>query len=194
MKHGIAGLLLLVMMAGLTACGLSPQQANPEPRLSGQLAKVAQGQPVGVGISDARASSVLGYRGGLYDGANELTVQGNTFLPRLQAETEAGLRMRGFDIVPKSQAPALFDLQVTKLTYSVTEGRTVMSEAHLTATYMVRLSKNGRHYEGSYTAELSKKFVKPLSDKANSRLVSMVMSDALQRVFEDRAVSDFLAQ
>ncbi len=184
----------LAMVAVLAGCGLSPQQAQPEPRLSGQLRAVAQGQRVSVSIGDARTSQVLGYRGGLYEESNALTVQGNSFLPRLQAETEAGLRMRGFNIAPQGQAPATFDLQVTGLTYSVVESRTVMGEVELSATYQVRLRKDGRNYEGSYTAKLGKKFVKPPTDAANNRLVSMVMSDALQRVFQDPGISDFLAR
>lgn len=185
---------VIALLAGMVGCGLSPQLATPEPRLSGQLAPVAQGQRVSVHVSDGRSSPVLGNRGGLYDGTNALSVEGRSFLPRLQAEAEAGLRMRGFSIVPQGQAPATFDLQVTGLTYAVADGRTVMSEVKLTATYQVRLRKEGRTYEGSYTAKLNKKFVKSPSDKANEQLVSMVMSDALQRVFADRGISDFLVR
>ena len=187
-------LAVMALLGSLVACGLSPQQVAPEPRLSGRLAPVAQGQAVSVHISDARSSPVLGSRGGLYDGTNALSVEGRSFLPRLRAETEAGLRMRGFNILPQGQAPAVFDLQVTGLTYAVAEGRTVLGEVQLTATYLVRLRKDGRNYEGSYTAKLKKKFVKPPTDNANDRLVSMVMSDALQRVFDDAGISRFLAQ
>lgn len=195
MQYAISRALAAVaMLAVLAGCGLSPQLAKPEPRLSGQLAAVAQGQAVSVQVSDGRSNPVLGRRGGLYEDTNALSVEGSSFLPRLQAETEAGLRMRGFSIVPQSQAPAAFDLQVTGLTYAVAEGRTLMSEVQLSATYLVRLRKDGRNYEGSYTAKLKKKFVKPLTDKANDHLVSMAMSDALQRVFEDKGISDFLVR
>ncbi len=195
MHYAITRILAVVAMLGsLAACGLSPQLASPEPRLSGQLTPVAQGQTVSVHVSDGRSSPVLGSRGGLYEGSNDLSVEGRSFLPRLQAETEAGLRMRGFNIVPQGQAPAVFDLQVTGLTYAVGEGRTVMSEVQLTATYLVRLRKDGRNYEGSYTAKLKKKFVKPPTDRTNDQLVSTIMSDALQRVFDDPGISQFLAR
>jgi uncharacterized lipoprotein len=194
MQQWIMRGLALVMLAGLTACGLSPQKAAPEPRLSGTLAQVAQGQKVSVSVRDTRSSPALGSRGGLYGDTNFLRVEGSSFVPRLQAETEAGLRMRGFDIVPQGQAPASFDLQVVGLTYSVAKGRTVMSEVLLTATYQLRLRKDGRNYEGVYTAELKKKFLKPLSDEANNQLLSTVMSDALQRIFADRGVTEFLVK
>lgn len=195
MRHQIIKILsVMLVLGGLTACGLSPQQAKPEPRLSGQLAQVAQGQRVSVQVSDSRTSPVLGRRGGLYGDSNELSVPGRVFLPRLRAETEAGLRMRGFDIASADQAPAVFDLRVAELTYAVAEGRTVMSEVSLSATYVVRLRKEGRNYEGSYTAKLKKKFVKPPTDAANDRLISIVMSDALQRVFADQGITDFLTR
>ena len=195
MRQQITRVLTVMLLTGaLAACGLSPQQASPEPRLSGQLARVVQGQRVSVQVSDVRTSPVLGLRGGLYGDSNELSVPGQVFIPRLRAETEAGLRMRGFDVVPAGQTLAAFDLQVAGLTYSVAEGRTVLGEVQLSATYVVRLRKDGRHYEGSYTAKLKKKFVKPPTDAANDRLISMVMSDALQRVFADQGISDFLAR
>ena len=68
----VAGLFML----GLSGCGLSPQQLYPEPRITGQLERVANGQTVSVAVDDHRTTSVIGHRGGLYAESNTLTVEG----------------------------------------------------------------------------------------------------------------------
>ena len=52
--------LAVVASVGLVGCGLSPQYLTPEPRFTGQLMKVGQGQPVVVRVSDARTSQIIG--------------------------------------------------------------------------------------------------------------------------------------
>lgn len=181
-----------VLVLGLTACGLSPQQLYPEPRLSGPLERVASGQSITVVVDDQRPKTVVGYRGGLYAETNALTVEGRTVFPRLQAETEAALRMRGFIPVPQGQSNTQFRLSIADLSYAVHEERTVASKVMLTAVLAVEATKNGKTYRARYTANLEKGFVKPPTDAANNRLMSMVMSDALERVFQDQGLTQFL--
>lgn len=194
LRHSLRLTLILNVVLLLSACGLSPQQVYPEPRLSGTLAPVGQGQTVNVQVKDQRTSTVIGTRGGLYDQTNALTVVGKTVLPRLQAETEAGLRMQGFTPVPAGQAASEFTLALVELTYGVAEGRSAFGEAQLSASYRVNLRKAGHSYQGEYTAKLKKGFIKTPSDAANNELVTQVMSDALQRVFQDPGIARFLAE
>ena len=86
----------IIVSVSLVGCGLSPQYLTPEPRFSGQLVAVGQGQPVVVRVSDARSNPVIGTRGGLYAQSSAITVNSKAFLPRLQAETDAAVRMLGF--------------------------------------------------------------------------------------------------
>lgn len=194
MKKRLLSLLGLgSLLMALTACGLSPQQLYPEPRISGQLERVASGQTVSVTVDDQRASTVIGYRGGLYADTNALTVEGKTVFPRLQAETEAALRMRGFIPVPQGQAASQLRLSIVELDYAVGEDRTVASKLYLKTVLAVEVSKGGQIYRGRYAANLEKGFVKPPTDAANNRLVSLVMSEALERAFRDEGLMRFMA-
>src|SRR5690554_686295 len=111
----------LLVFTLLSACGLSPQQLQPEPRLSGQLEKVANGQTVAVAVEDRRESNLVGYRGGIYSQTNALTLEGATVFPRLQAEMEVGLRMRGFEIARREQASNDLRLIISELEYAVAD-------------------------------------------------------------------------
>lgn len=192
MKQRLARLLTVAVLAGgLVACGLSPQQVQPVPRLEGRLPAVAQGQAVAVSVQDKRSSPVLGTRGGLYEN-NQLTAAPATLERGLREEAEAALRMQGF--VPQAGAGRQLDVQLTHLNYEVVEGRTVFGEVRLTASLHVNLRKPGADYQAEYVARLSKGFVKAPSAQTNDGLVSQVLTDALQRLFEDPAVAEFLAR
>lgn len=188
-----SGLLAALLMAGvLTGCGLSPQQLQPEPRLSGQLEQVANGQTVVVSIEDQRESNVLGYRGGMYAETNALTLEGATVFPRLQAEMEVGLRMRGFNIATPEQARNDLRLIISEAEYSVAEDRTFASKVELRLVMTVEVKNGTQIFRGRYTETLSKPFAKAPSDKGNNQLVSEVMSTALERIFADDDLLAFL--
>ena len=101
--------------------------------------------------------------------------------------------MRGFIPVPQGQAGSQLRLSIADLKYSVVEDRTVASKVQLTAVLAVEVHKEGQVYRGRYTANLDKGFVKPPTDSANNRLISWVMSDALERVFKDKGLLQFMA-
>lgn len=193
-QTSIKFLLLSAFFAALTACGLSPQQVQPEPRLSGQLEQVANGQTFSLRLDDLRESQVIGYRGGIYAETNALQVNGADVFPRLQAETEAGMRMRGFAPVPAGQGQSSMRLSIAELHYEVNKDRTVASKVSLKAVLQVEVQKADQVYRGLYTANLDKGFVKPPTDKANQRLVSWVIGDALERVLHDDGLLQFMAR
>lgn len=184
-------LLVAAVLVGLSACGLSPQQVHPEPRLEGRYPVVAQGQQVQLALRDSRPSPVLGNRGGVYAN-NPLTAESQAVLPRLQSEMEAGLRLQGFQ--PALAASRVLDIQLSKLSYQVAEGRTAFGEVNLEAVLQVHLRKEGANYRAEYVARLNKGFVKAPSVEANNQLVGQVLADVMQRLFEDQAAMAFLAR
>src|SRR5690554_1913794 len=136
---------IAVLMTGvLTGCGLSPQYLQPEPRFSGQLVTVGTGQPVTVQVTDGRSSTVLGTRGGLYADSSAIRVNKDAFLPRLQAETDAAVRMLGFTPMPKGVNNAQLNLQLVQLSYSVVEKNAFSKEAQLEAVYSLEVKNAGR--------------------------------------------------
>lgn len=91
----VFGLFTLCALT-LTGCALSPQQLDPNPKLTGTINPVGQGQPVVVRVVDGRSSPALGTRGGLYPETSSIIVPADKLLPKLQAQTEAAVRLLGF--------------------------------------------------------------------------------------------------
>lgn len=184
-----------LVMAGLLAgCGLSPQYLKPEPRFTGQLATVGQGQQVTVQVSDARPSEVIGTRGGLYADSSAIRVSKAVFLPRLQAEADAAVRMMGFTPMPQGADNAQLNLQLVKLSYRASEKNPLSKEAQLEAVYSLEVKNGSRRYNGRYAATLTQGYVKAPNEQVNNQWVSQVLSEGLQRVFNDPAIGQLLAE
>lgn len=193
LRHLFASAAVIVSLS-LVGCGLSPQYLTPEPRFNGQLARVGQGQPVVVRVSDARASQVIGTRGGLYAQSSAITVNSQGFLPRLQAETDAAVRMLGFTPMQQGSGEAQLNLKLVELSYKAAEEGGLIKEAQLNAVYALKVQNGTRRYNGRYAANLSQGYAKSPNEQTNTQLVSKVLSEGLQRVFNDAAIGQLLAQ
>ena len=184
----------IIVSVSLVGCGLSPQYLTPEPRFSGQLVAVGQGQPVVVRVSDARSNPVIGTRGGLYAQSSAITVNSKAFLPRLQAETDAAVRMLGFTPMQQGAGEAQLNLKLVELSYKATDGNGVIKEAQLSAVYALEVQNGTRRYNGRYAANLTQGYAKAPNELTNTKFVSKVLSEGLQRVFNDPAIGQLLAQ
>ncbi len=193
LRYALVG-TVVVLTGILAGCGLSPQHLKPEPRFTGQMAAVGQGQQVTVQVSDARASAILGTRGGLYADSSAISVSGPDVLPRLQAESDAAVRMLGFTPVAQGSDNPQLTLKLTELSYKAVEKNAVAKEANLQAVYVLEVQNGSRRYNGRYAATLTQGYAKAPNEQTNNQWVSQVLSEGLQRVFKDPAIGQLLAQ
>lgn len=186
--------LAVIASVSLVGCGLSPQYLTPEPRFTGQLRAVGQGQPVVVRVSDARSTQVIGTRGGLYAQSSAITVNSQAFLPRLQAETDAAVRMLGFTPMQQGSGEAQLNLKLVELSYKAVEDGGLIKDAQLHAVYALEVQNGTQRYNGRYAANVTQGYAKAPNEQTNNKLVSKVLSEGLQRVFNDPAIAPLLAQ
>ncbi|BBP85398.1 YajG family lipoprotein [Pseudomonas sp. No.21] len=189
---------LLGLLAGLSltlvGCALSPQQLSPQPKLTGPLTPVGQGQPVVVRVADGRSSPILGTRGGLYADTSNITVQGQDILPRLQTEAEAAVRLLGFTPSPNAFNAPQLTLTLADLKYQSPKEGVYVTKADISATFRVDVQNASRRYSGRYSASLAQQFGTAPNQETNTKLVSGVLSDALTRAFKDPTIGQMLAQ
>ncbi|EXF45848.1 putative lipoprotein [Pseudomonas sp. BAY1663] len=186
--------LVTVLGVSLVGCAHSPQQLDPSPKLGGTINPVGQGQPVVVRVVDGRASPTLGTRGGLYPETSAVIVPSEKIIPKLQAQTEAAVRLLGFTPSPNAYNAPQLTLTLAELKYQSPKEGLYVTEANIGATLRVEVQNSGKRYNGRYGASLNQRFGMAPNEQTNTKLVSDVLSDALTRVFRDESIGRLLAE
>lgn len=194
MLHRLLITLLAVASLSLAGCVHSPQQLSPEPMLNTQLQAVGHGQPVVVRLVDGRPSPVLGTRGGLYPETSTISVSGQQLMPKLQAQAEAAVRLLGYTPSANAYNAPQLTLTLSDLKYQSPKDGLYVTEATISATFSVDAQNGGRRYNGHYSASLDQHFGMAPNQQTNTKLVSDVLSDALERVFKDPTIGKVLGQ
>lgn len=186
--------LFAVSALALGGCAHSPQLLDPSPKITGTINPVGQGQPVVVRVVDARPSPTLGTRGGLYPETSAVSVPKEKILPKLQAQTEAAVRLLGFTPSANAYNAPQLTLTLAELKYQSPKKGVYVTEADIGATLRVDVENGGRRYNGRYGASLNQRFGMAPNEQTNTKLVGDVLSDALNRVFRDQNIGQLLAQ
>ena len=186
--------LVTVLGMSLVGCAHSPQQLDPNPKLNGTINPVGQGQPVVVRVVDARPSPTLGTRGGLYPETSAVIVPSAKVIPKLQAQTEAAVRLLGFTPSPNAYNAPQLTLTLAELKYQSPKEGLYVTEANIGATLKVEVQNAGKRYNGRYGASLNQRFGMAPNEQTYTKLVSDVLSDALSRVFRDDNIGRLLAE
>ena len=186
--------LVTVLGMSLVGCAHSPQQLDPNPKLNGTINPVGQGQPVVVRVVDARPSPTLGTRGGLYPETSAVIVPSAKVIPKLQAQTEAAVRLLGFTPSPNAYNAPQLTLTLAELKYQSPKEGLYVTEANIGTTLKVEVQNAGKRYNGRYGASLNQRFGMAPNEQTNTKLVSDVLSDALTRVFRDDNIGRLLAE
>ncbi|HAQ74654.1 MAG TPA: hypothetical protein DCR66_11940 [Pseudomonas sp.] len=183
-----------VCVLALAGCAHSPQQLDPSPKLTSEISPVGQGQQVAVRVVDGRSSPTLGTRGGLYPETSAVSVPGAKLLPKLQAQSEAAVRLLGFTPSANAYNAPQLTLTLADLKYQSPKEGLYVTEANIGATLRVEVQNGGRRYTGRYGATLNQRFGMAPNEQTNTKLVSDVLSDALTRVFKDQNIGQLLAE
>lgn len=194
MLHRVLLSLIAAASLALTGCALSPQQLNPDPVFKGPLTAVGQGQPVVVKVVDGRPSTSLGTRGGLYSETSSLTVRSEDVIPKLQLQAETAVRLLGFTPSANAYNAPQLTLTLAELKYQSPKEGVYVTEADIGATFRVDVQNSVRRYSGRYDASLNQRFGMAPNQATNTKLVSDVLSDALNRVFKDPTIGQTLNQ
>lgn len=182
----------LIAGLSLTGCANSPQVLRLQPAITAQLTPVGQGQAVSVRVVDGRSSPVLGSRGGLYAETSTVSVDSQDLVARLQGQAETAVRLLGFTPGAGAYGAPQLVLTVESLKYQTPQGSYV-TEASINTTLRADVQNSARRYSGRYSANLNQRFGMAPNEETNVKLISDVVSDALNRTFKDPEVSNILS-
>ncbi|MDQ7732784.1 YajG family lipoprotein [Halomonas sp. SpR1] len=189
----ISGVLLA--SAWLAGCA-SPQYLQLSPQRSAQVPQVGSGQQVTVIAQDGRESDIIGNRAGGGMSTAHITVSSHELIPRLQEEAERAVRDMGFSpTTEQAQGRPSLTLELASLNYARGDsGQPLVDEARLEGVFRAIAQNKGTTYTGTYTSRRTQGYaLKPDAD-SNTRMLSDLVSDGLNRVFSDPELGRLLAR
>lgn len=181
----------LLILAGCQ----NPQYLQVEPKLTQNVPRVGSGQSVTVNVVDGRESDVLGTRDGVAMSTSTITVEAYTLIPQLQAQAEAALTQMGFSPTTQSTEgrPSL-TLTLTQLDYQEADAQLILDEAQLIARMRAVVENRNTIYTGKYTSKRTQSYALTPNSEKNTKMVSELLSDVLNRTFSDPQISNLLAR
>lgn len=189
----ISGVLLA--SAWLVGCA-SPQYLQLNPERSADVPQVGSGQQVTVIAQDGRESDIIGNRAGGGMSTAHITVSSHELIPRLQEEAERAVRDMGFSpTTEQAQGRPSLTLELASLNYGRGDsGQPMVDEARLEGVLRAIAQNKGTTYTGTYTSRRTQGYaVRPGSD-SNTRMLSDLLSDAMNRAFSDPELGRLLAR
>ena len=175
----------------ITGCAWKHQEARL--KLGPQIApsSVGNGTSVAVRVLDKRPTAILGYRGMDSKGAEITTDQD---LPALfEEKLLEGLARKGFKSLRAGDPSVpLVTVEILQIEYT-TAMDFWKGSVNVVAVLRVFTSKNGLHFDQSYTATQKERSAEAPSAKRNDIQINAALSTVVQRVFEDERLMIFLA-
>jgi len=183
--------LLMLFAAGLSlilnGCALSPQKLSPRPEVdTTKLSLQTQAKPIRLVMVDGRSAQEIGTRGGIYGNSSYITLPTNDILPTLKNQVDRGLRLLGFVPSEDRSAPVL-TVTLALVDYQVVRTG-VNAESSVRASLSAHVENRTRRYDGIYTATVTRGFPNSPDKRSNNQLLTQVLSDALDRMFDDKAI------
>jgi uncharacterized lipoprotein len=189
----ISGILLA--SAWLAGCA-SPQYLQLSPERTAQVPQMGSGQQVTVIAQDGRESDVIGNRAGGGMSTARITVSSHELIPRLQQEAERAVSEMGFTpTTEQAEGRPSLTLELASLNYARGDsGQPLVDEARLEGVFRAIAKNQGTTYTGTYTSRRTQGYaLKPDAD-SNTRMLSDLLSDGMNRAFSDPELGQLLAR
>jgi len=184
-----------LLLALLTACAQSPQILSVSPKVSGGFPHTGNGQAVSLEVVDGRKSNVIGTRSGTVSATSTITVEANDVMPKIRAQAENALRSMGFNPTSQNGGGPSLTLTLTELDYTRgTAEQPLLGASQLQAIMQAEVANGGNTYTGRYTAKRSQSYALKPDWDTNNRMVSELLSNALDRTFRDQQLANLLAR
>jgi uncharacterized lipoprotein YajG len=192
MQIVIRGLMVVALALTAGGCAWVRQTATLKPEPSIAASQLGKGVQVAVRAIDRRPSMTIGYRG--MDSKNAAITTDQDVAAVFRQAVIDGLQRQGFDALPYQGEPGrLLTVEVRRIDYT-TDMEFWKGTAKVQAELVAWTIKDGARFEQIYFAERSETIVEAPGAKTNERLINSAITAALQKLFDDRRLMNYLAE
>ncbi|MGH8603075.1 MAG: YajG family lipoprotein [Gammaproteobacteria bacterium] len=184
--------VMLLGIALIAACALSPQEIDVLPVIDVNENRIARGQRVFLQVADSRKDPSFGARGGVYAETSFIKPRGDLALTVRNAVAGV-LRRYGFDLATQAEGAAVkFTVDIESIRY-LPSGDPVVRHVDTESSLNALCNNGANRFESRYQARLGKDVLKPPSAKENESLINAVLSKGLQAMMSDQGLLDCLS-
>lgn len=182
-----------LLMALLTGCAFTPQEANLDPTISVMPSQEGQGVTVSVNVVDERPSKSLGHRGSGYGKGAEITATRDLDVVVYDKIT-AALRTKGFTVTDAGvESPVSLKIEVRLLEYTTSVGFWT-GGVHVNGALKAIATNDGEVYERMYRSDDEERVVFVPDASSNEKMINESLSFLLNQVIGDNALIGHLAK
>lgn len=190
MLKGIAFGFVCLMMTG---CAFHAQKATLSPTLSVTSSAIGAGRDISLKVDDERPSTSLGHRGTAYGAAAEITTD-QDLAALIRNKVAEGLTNEGYHVVNVGEGHGMqLGLQLRELKYTTSTGFWT-GGIQVDGALKARVSDGNGIYEKLYRSDKKKRVIVVPTAGKNQEWLNSALSDLLRQVFDDPAMSSFLAR
>ena len=187
-------MILVCLLAVLSACALSPQTVTIEPALQVEQAQaIGQGRTLALEVVDSRPSAIIGKRGGVYPETSSISTTGD-ITPNIWRAVSAVLSDYQFSVVEGDADGSLKMKVVIESIDYVASGGSRVTGVTTSAVVGVVCVNGTREFTGRYRGNTSRDIFITPDTEDNQKLINETLAKVLNRVVSDEKLLEFISQ
>lgn len=185
------GLILCIFLLG--SCAFIDQNLKVNPTVNYVSSTVGNGKKVGVRVVDERTDQFIGKRMTGYGyGAAKITTD-QDLVAVLKDAILRGLQAKGFETTEFDQSPANARVELRSLQYDASIGLWTGGNIGKAAIKIVATNSLGKTYEMTYRGQKEIRTAFVGSQETNTNVVNGALTEAIEEIFLDEKLLNFLA-
>lgn len=185
------GLFLLIFY--LAGCAYIDQNLRVTPQIVIEEMNIGKGKQVALRSVDDRSEQLIGKRGVQYFPGGKISTE-QDLSDILKDAFIVGLRKKGFVPVGENESTLLVKVELRSLSYDTAMGFWTGGNIGTAVVKVIATQPTGKTYEKTYRSQKEIRTVFVGSQETNAKVINESLANAINKVFEDRELLDFLAE
>ncbi|MFA5125277.1 MAG: YajG family lipoprotein [Patescibacteria group bacterium] len=178
----------------VSGCAYISQNLKVEPSANILSSQVGAGKKIGLCVVDEREDRIIGNRSNVY-GMKTAKITTDQDVPEiLQTAMSDGLRKKGFLPVAKDESATSMKVELRVLAYDVEMGFWTGGNIGKSTIKIVATNAAGQTYEKMYHGQREIRTCFLGSQETNAKVVNCAFSAAIENIFNDKDLIDFLVK
>lgn len=183
----------LMFIFFLSGCAYIDQNLRVNPQLSIADMNIGKGKKVAVRTIDDRDQQLIGKRGVQYFPGGKIS-NDQDLAEVLKNALIQGLHKKGFEPVKENESSLVMKGELRSLEYTSSMGLWTGGNIGTAVVKIIATDSSGKTYEKTYRGQSEVRTCFVGSQETNSKVVNDALTEALNKVFEDKELLSFLAQ